>query len=102
MNPCVKTGCCFQDAETGLRYSGDLFHDGQEWQVRGFQDVPTHRPPDIIVSKVEIRPRPGSRYCDTNPGIHIDEVTDEFRKFVAEWYPYLHPALPPKGWSRPS
>ena len=95
MNPCVKTGCVFQILESGDKYCGDLFHDGMEWQVRGFQLATTALEPDAVFSDVRLFARnDGSPYADTNPGIVLEAVSDTFRDFIAKWYPYLVAKMP--------
>jgi len=91
MNACVKTGLKFLELETGLIRTGDLFHFSGMFQIRGIpcDALPPETKIDVLVSNCIICQRADSKYSDSQIGVKLIAPSDEFVKFIQEWYPYL-------------
>ena len=98
---CVKTGLDFKDSETGKVHTGDLFVSDGEFFIRGIPSDEDGHPADfgadwphgavVYVSGGYDR-REGR--CDSHWAVEIEQITPEFRAFIAEWSPALLSIMP--------
>lgn len=97
---CVKTGLRWRERYSSTVYTGDLFRTAHGWQIRGVPDGgywgDGGMPVDTVVAGIELTKREAGDYRDSQPGVQLRAVSDEFRKHVADWYAYrlLHLILP--------
>lgn len=96
MNPCVKTGVMFREGEQGLLKTGDLFYIGGLFQIKGVppgdlegSGIPT----DVVIAPAIWSERAGTQYLDSNLGLKFLVVSEQFKKYIEEWYPELKKEL---------